>query len=668
MAVAVYRSYYESALRLQPKESQLAMQFVLQFEANPAHPGLSLERLNHSNKAVWSGRVSKELRAILYQLEGDWAVLHVDHHDAAYRWAERRQVEVHPTTGALQVLEAVEGVVTTDVSAPGLFRDHADDYLLSLGVPPSWLPTVRKIQDEGDLLKIVDRLPQEVGERLMALSDGELVTPPVPAAPGGALSHPDTQRRFYLIGERDEFERLMSAPLAHWIAYLHPDQKRLAEGAFKGALKVTGSAGTGKTTVALHRARHLARQGKRVLLTSYVTTLCENLERNLRLFCSAEELGRITVSTVHSQALQMVRQVRPGVQPLMGDAVKVRLTDLAQGSAWDAAFLVAEWENVVRANDVSTWEQYRDVRRVGRGRSLSLRDRKQIWTLFERLLQGMQADGVLDFSGLCAEACDLLRAGKVQSPFDAVIVDELQDLRVQEIRLLAALAGEGMDRLTVVGDAGQRIYGGSFSLLSLGIDTRGRSHVLRLNYRTTEQIRKFADRLLGGEVEDLAGGKEHRGRTHSLFGGPEPVVREFRSEDEQGAFVADEIAKLLSEGVLPSEMAVFARSRSALKPLRKVLADRRIRVGGLQEEDADAVLLDTMHRAKGLEFKVVFVYGCSEDQMPHQYTLSQAADPADRELLLENERRLLYVALTRARDQVFVTAAGRRSPFVAEQA
>ncbi len=222
--------------------------------------------------------------------------------------AGRRRFENHPVTGAVQVVE-VASAVREEVDwqkspgKPGLFAGRKDEYLVSLGVPLDWLPLVREVETEEQLLSILDRLPEEVAERLFRVASGELVTPPTPVAPTAPLAaNPDNLRRFRVIESEAELQEVLSKPLVAWLHFLHPSQRDLVAAEFKGPAKVSGGAGTGKTVVALHRARHLAKQGKSVLLTSFVGTLCRNLERNLDILCSAEERKRITAATVTSVA------------------------------------------------------------------------------------------------------------------------------------------------------------------------------------------------------------------------------------------------------------------------------------------------------------------------------------------------------------------------------
>jgi superfamily I DNA/RNA helicase len=250
-----------------------------------------------------------------------------------------------------------------------------------------------------------------------------------------------------------------------------------------------------------------------------------------------------------------------------------------------------------------------------------------------------------------------------------VVIDEMQDLRAQELLMLAALAKS--QQLMLVGDGGQRIYAGKVSLKSLGIDVRGRSHILRLNYRTTEQIRRFADELLEAEGDDLDGGREARDETRSLLHGPEPRLRGFESRPAQNDYVLEQIQTLLKQGRAPDEISVFARQARLLNQIETRLERAGIPSYRLSKEDfphEPAVNLGTMHRAKGLEFKVVFVIDAAENELPPASVLNKKTDDHAREDFLEQERQLLYVSVTRARDAVFVTWAGERSGFLPREA
>lgn len=676
MAVAIGVSFFSATQKLSNEDRGKIFTFVGKFQENPAHPGLSLERIHQAkSENVWSARVSKELRAIAVKDGDDWALVYVDHHDDAYRWTETRSIERHSHTGALQIVELPTTLaesssgVTRNAKASGIFDRFNEQYLLSLGTPELWLPVVRQIANEDELLEVAQKLPPDVADRLFDLAAGKLVTPPAPVASLSDVSDEQSQNLF-VVRSQDELRPLLDAPMATWIAFLHPTQKKLATGNFNGAVKITGSAGTGKTVVAMHRARHLAQQGKRVLLTSFINNLCHNLRRNLQLFCSAAELQHITVSTVHHQALMLLKDAGQTWEPA-GDGELQSLLDSLTGRdcPLQGEALFAEWREIVQAQGVSDWEQYRSASRVGRGRPLTVKDRKAVWSVIERFHQTLAEAGKCSFTGLCLRALDLLNDG-LASPFDAVIVDEVQDLGLPELRLLAALAGDGADRLMIVGDGGQRIYAAKHSLKSLGIDVRGRSHVLRINYRTTEQIRRFADALLGQEADDLEGGKQSRQGTRSLLSGPEPVLKGFDTRAAQCDFAIEQIRQLLKLGRTPDEIAIFARQAYLLNMVETRLARANVPFHRLSKEDFPAepmVSLGSMYRAKGLEFKFVFVIDASDDHLPFTKVLSKKTDETAREDFLEQERQLLYVSLTRARDCIFVTWVGRISRFLENQ-
>lgn len=690
MEVLIAQSWITSANRLSAADAKRAWEFYERYQDNPAHPGLSLERLTQARdrQNTWSGRISQGLRAVLHQDGATRAVLYAGQHDDAYAWARTHRFERNAATGALQIVTAPEeverDVPPRPARTPGRFDEHQDAYLLSLGLPPDWLPTIRQVTTDDQLESVLSALPEEVAERLLDVAYGKLATPPAPLPlDRPPMESADTRRGFFQLQGEDELRQILEAPLASWLVFLHPSQRRLATGAFNGPLKVTGSAGTGKTVVAMHRARHLAARGKRVLLTSYVTTLCEYLESGMRLLCSDDELSRVTVHNVHKTALDLLHGAGERVQPVNDEDVRALLAGAAAraGCPFDAAMLFGEWEAVVQAQGLASWDEYRGASRAGRGTPLSVRDRKAVWSVMEDVQGTLRARGLLPWSGLCRRARELLQQGAVHSPFDAVVADEVQDLGAQELLFLAALAGAGLpDRpagkpldLMLAGDGGQRIYGRVNSLKALGIDVRGRSHVLRLNYRTSEQIRRFADRVIAHSADDLEGGRDDRRGVRSLFGGPRPVLRACASVEEQERFVVQEIERLLGAGLRPEEIAVFAPRNDHVNAMRNVLRAARLPCSRLGARDdgtpasvaaAPGITVATMHRAKGLEYKVVFVVAVSDDHVPAPRAYKHLSDPAEREAALQGERQLLYVSITRARDEVYLSWAGEPSRFL----
>jgi hypothetical protein len=652
---------------------------IQKFQQNPANPGVSLERIDGAKDPdIWSARANQDIRIILHKSSDAWLMLYVDHHDAAYRWAETVKIERHPETGNLQVVHVEEvwrEVVREQIVEPEqplLFADHADDYLLSLGVPREALPTLREVQDPDDLIGFIGLLPEAVWERLVRLAQGEPVKAPEPV-PGllRPIDGADAQRDFILIENDEDLERVLNSSWEEWVTFLHPTQKDIAQGSFSGPSRITGTAGTGKTVVAMHRARHLAQRGRRVLLTTYTNTLAANLKHNLDRLCSPLELQRITVDTVHGTALGLLKNARKSYKALNADEIKAFLQKFAALTRCPASadFLLTEWQRIIVPQAIMEWDDYRVAPRLGRGTALQAAQRKQLWTVFQRLREHLEEQKLADWSDLCRLAREAVESGEVKSPFDAIVVDEVQDLGTQEILLLKALAATGPDGLTVTGDAGQRIYPGGFSLSALGIETRGRSSVLRVNYRTSEDIRRYADRVLGETSDDLDGGHVLRGGVISLFRGPSPELQRFNNAGDQAAGVAKEIAELLEAGFDPGAIGVFARTQKELEPLEEALTRAGIRSVRLRNNmpltDMSLVRLGTMHRAKGLEFQVIFAVSVNENLLPLAKALA-AEEAEDRRQARERERQLLYVSITRAREQAHICYYGRPSPFLAE--
>ena len=674
MIVLLGKSLMSSLSKLNANDTKRVTDFIDKFYSNPAHPSISLERVTKvKDDNLWSARITQGLRAIIYKESDTWALLYAGQHDDAYAWARVRRVEQNAKTGALQIIEFTEAIEHQFAEKPqnqfGLFDTHNDDYLLSLGLPPTWLAIIRKLVTEDDLLSILEKLPEEVAERFLRLADGELVTPPLPPSPEKpTFENEDTQRRFIVVKSSDDIAKILAAPLATWIGFLHPSQRKLVTNSYKGPVKVTGSAGTGKTVVAMHRAKHLAQQGKKVIVTSFVKTLCDNINRNLKLLCSSDELSNITVATVASQAGHVLKEGNKFLSIASDEEIQSLIAQNSSSTCpLDASALWLEWKFVIQPQGIATWEVYRSANRAGRGQPLGAKGRKQVWQIFERVLSQLQAQNKTDWSGLYRHASDLITSEQVKSPFDAVIVDETQDLKPQELKFLAALAGDRPNSLMLAGDGGQRIYQGRLSLKSLGINVQGRSHILKINYRTTEQIRQFADQLLDEAQDDLDGGTEQRSDTISLLNGPEPVLKPFASATEQADFVAEEISRLTHQGILPSEIGIFSRTKNLLKPIEKSLKKQKVTCIRLDDQEtdavADAVNTGSMHRAKGLEFKVVFVVHLSDDVIPSPH-IEDENDLQARKEALEQEQHLLYVSITRARDAVYLCWNGQPSRFL----
>ncbi len=673
-------TFTDSLARLTGEEQRAAKTAAFDLQVDPSHPGLKLHKIEKAkDPGFLSVRVSRDLRLILHRADESVLLCYVDHHDKAYEWARRRRLETHPKTGAAQLVEVRETVreievpkyVEVERERPLLFGHLPAEELLSYGVPVDWLGEVRQAT-EDTLLEVATRLPAEAGEALLALAMGE--KPAVPTETGGdPFAHPDALRRFRLMGDVEELRRALEYPWEKWTIFLHPEQRKLVEREFRGAARVAGSAGTGKTIVALHRAAFLARSERdaRVLMTTFSETLANALRTKLRRLTGSEPrlLERIEVHSMDAvgRRLYESRFGRPRIAAR--EAVRELLVKAAEAEGekrFTPRFLVSEWEAVADAWRLESWEAYRDVARLGRKTRLPEKRREVLWAIFERVRAGLREQDMVTQAGVFHRLTESLADGK-RPPFDFAVVDEAQDVSVPQLRFLAALGTGRPDALFFAGDLGQRIFQQPFSWRALGVDVRGRSSRLRINYRTSHQIRMQADRLLGPELSDVDGIMEERRGTQSTFNGPEPEIRTFGTAEEESRAVGEWIAARIGEGVAPEEVGVFVRSKAELERAKAAVevAGAKARVLDEKVETAGGCIsLSTMHLAKGLEFRAVAAMACDDEVIPSQGRIERVADEGDLEDVYNTERHLLYVACTRARDFLLVTGVEPGSEFL----
>jgi superfamily I DNA/RNA helicase len=336
------------------------------------------------------------------------------------------------------------------------------------------------------------------------------------------------------------------------------------------------------------------------------------------------------------------------------------------GHKFSQQFLLAEWEQVVDAWQLGAWEAYRDVARLGRKTRLPEAQRRVLWSIFEKVRSVLSGRDFITEPTMFARLADYFSTGK-KPPFDFAVVDEAQDLSVQQLGFLAAIGAQRRDALYFAGDLGQRIFQQPFSWKSLGVDIRGRSRPLRVNYRTSHQIRMQADRLLGPAVNDVDGNTEDRSDTVSVFNGPSPVIWQLGTDEEEVVCVAAWIAEQRKAGVVPHEFGLFVRSPAQLERAINA-AEAAAQPYIILDESGDGkdghISISTMHLAKGLEFRAVAVMACDDEVIPLQERIETVGDDADLQEVYDTERHLLYVACTRARDHLLITSVEPSSEFL----
>ncbi|MBN1227924.1 MAG: UvrD-helicase domain-containing protein, partial [Deltaproteobacteria bacterium] len=676
MEFRIADTFIDSLARLTNEEQKVVKTRTFDLQVNPASPGLQFHKIDKAKDPnFWSVYVNMDIRIIIHKTDSSLLICYVDHHDNAYRWAERRRLEIHPKTGAAQIVEVRETVKEIIIPKyveseepkqikPLLFADVTEDYLLSCGVPLEWLKDIFN-SNEDTILDLAGHLPREAAEAVLNIAIGikPQLSQPV-SCDLDPFDHPDAQCRFRIMNNVDELEQALTYPWEKWTIFLHPAQRELVEKEYNGPARVSGSAGTGKTIVALHRAVFLARKypDARVLLVTFSDTLSNAIRTKLKRLISNEPsiAERLEVHSMSSigRRLYEVNFGKPNIvsRERMREILKEAGSKVKE-NRFSMYFLLNEWEDIIDAWHITSWEAYKNFNRLGRKTRLPEKQRVIAWSVFDQAISFLTKHGLMTESGMYMQLSDRLKKIK-NPPFDFLVIDEAQDISPPQLAFLAALGLGRPNSLFFAGDLGQRIFQQPFSWKALGVDIRGRSRTLRINYRTSHQIRVQADLLLGPELSDVDGNIEERKGTISVFNGPKPLIKVFSTQDDEIAAISEWVTEKRKDGLLPHELGVFVRSGAELDRSRLAIEQAGLPYIMLDENVetiSNHVSISTMHLAKGLEFRAVVVMACDDEILPLQERIENTTDDSDLEEVYNTERHLLYVACTRARDHLLVT-------------
>jgi superfamily I DNA/RNA helicase len=712
--------FMEASRKLTADEQRHINSTIVELAMNPKGQGTNLHRLDKArDKNLWSCRVTRDLRIILHQKDGRMTLLYVDHHDQAYAWAENRVFKFDERTQNWKVIKMQEETVvirkTVELppEAKRPFVKYSDEALAATGASPGHFADIRDATEDtlfdlGLSVTVLEALMESLSPVVRAFSElnssvlrSDLSAPvivthdekiqPVPevvaasaaealAAPAAAVAPvepppPVVHGSIVRVNSQEQLEAVLSGQWENWQIFLHPYQQELVDAHYAGPVRISGSAGTGKTIVALHRVNHLLRisDDNRVLLATISPALAGFLHARLRkLLADKPRLGeRVEVCSVDDYAQRLYRIHVGDFQLATRAQLSEWISDICMVAA-DAKlkplFLLNEWDDVVDAQQITSLEQYQAAERIGRKVKLSTERKSMLWTVFGQVLARLQEGRLLTQAGLYHRLNAVIEKLPV-SPIEHIIVDECQDLNQGQVRFLFVLSKGRPDSLFLTGDIGQRIFQQPFSWRSQGIDLRGRTKTLRINYRTSQQIRKTADRLLEKSITDADGERVDREKTISAFGGAYPTISTFDSSNEEVTAVAEFLKERVIEGVKPHEMAIMVRDPRQLPRaeqvaqkagLTSVILDQRLATL------AGSINLSTMHLAKGLEFRAVAVMACDDDVIPSPARLAGISDPGDMQQAYDLERHLLYVACTRARDRLMISGVNPASEFLAD--
>ncbi len=712
--------------------------FLQKLGRDDTTPGLHIEPVvDGADHRLCTGRVTKFWRALLAKVgdgpDATYIYFGTFQHDEAYEKARRLKLTVNRQANVAELVEAtqppavyenVSRFADPDYVAPASHhspvlhspvpllraRGIAVVDLLELGIDAELAGLAATQTDEAGLLAVTENAPsawqQDV---LLELADGtplhevksryglEQVVgdPDSDEALLAALERPASRMDFALVADDADLRAALDDPdFGRWRVFLHPEQRAYAYGERRGSFRLSGGAGTGKTVVLLHRARHLQRENPqaRIVLTTYNKTLAGSLRDSLLFLDPQTQLAKnpgdvgIFVGTVDAVAWRLVTHGTAHGLPISDAAGQILGTardTVVQATAADAwrralsraghelpeslrtpGFLAVEYGTVVVPHRITTRDEYLAVQRAGRRVPLDRERRSLVWDVIEAYREAGNQSRTSDYdekSMIAAVALDQA-APTLGRPVDHVLVDEAQDLSPSRLILLRALVADGPSDLFLAEDAQQRIYAPLVVLSRYGIHIRGRSRRLTLNYRTTAQNLRYASSILAGEeLIDLDGEPTQQDAGRSARVGRAPRTEEAPSLEGAYAAAAQTLQAWIKDGAAPESVAVLVRGGNEGTYLVTELAERGVAATYVGPRDAPAkgaVPVMTMHRSKGMEFRHVLLFGVTAEALPAHVDDLPEAEQIDA---LQRERSLLYVASTRARDELVVLWDGEPS-------
>ena len=740
--VAVSVNFMQAYSRLGPPHREAVRPVMSAMQRDPSLWNYDVATLDGADE-MRAIRITPDCWAVA-QPSGTGLVLHwVGPPQGAAEWARSHVCAVHPDTGSSQVYRRIDpdmlrGEEPHAGSNGGPLRALSDRQLRRLGVPPDQIEFVRLVMHDGEASSLEQLnllIPPEAYESLFDLVLGEPYKKIVARldvnrraiGSGGIMDGLDTNesKRQFAVGlSETEFGRLLDAPLDTWRVFLHPDQRRPVERDWNGSVRILGGAGTGKTVVALHRSKWLARDmldsrdmfapGRKVLLLTYTRNLADELERHLRSICSRQEFGAIEVKNIDrwvwrylagsnvSRGNRLFGRNGLGFKTLIrreGDLWRRAMARRPASSDMSGDFYWEEWRHVIQAQGVMELEpglaasrepsakamgqslaKYMKVKRggqkrrtaLGRPQAMRVSTRRAIFPIFETYWRELWRHKRIEWPTAYRVATSELELARGTPSYASVVVDEVQDLGYQALRMIRAMVPKGKNDLMLVGDPHQRLYPGPRVVLErCGIRVRGTSSIkLTTCYRTPEAIRRWAASIMGGQpiygLDDATVSELEVGRSAVAVGAP-PVVRHLAGRQQHDDQVVRLVQSIANSSQPLEGVCIVARHRSIRDRIGTTLSRNRIKSLVMQKEavgGCDQVRLATMHGIKGMEFDIVVIVDVNDGIVPSSRFLAQRADPDARKQQEMIERSLLYVAATRARRSLYVFSWGTPSPYL----
>lgn len=688
MRLFLSETCFEPLFALPKKIQTKVVNFQKKFRECTTANGMHLEPIAQFNDdSMRTARIDDNYRAVIGLIDDNAYLLFVGTHETAYNWGIRKKLVWNNHTQACQIVtiqQTTETVVNTSSSEPqepSSFNNIPEEKMLKIGVPQELIAQVMQIKTLDDLDPLEEFLPSDAYENIFNLLDGEEIDNIIAEIEEGQAKADEDQllsnnnrRRFVELTDDEDLQRILDNDMDKWQLFLHPSQQKLVDADYKGTMKVSGGAGTGKTVAALHRLKYLCENpNTKVLFTTYTRTLKENIDELIKKMDICR--SRYTLNNIDQVLIETARQykVKEGYKVLdySGDEESLKLWREVlekEVTEFDEKFLYDEYIDVIEYFGNTDAKSYMMQQRVGRTKALSRKQRLEIWKLVEKYIALKQERKVVDRLELFNETTKYLNENNIH-PYTNVIADEFQDFSNPELKFLRALVAEGRNDLFLTGDPMQRIYSGrKINFGAAGINVRGvRSRRLKINYRTTEPIKRAAVGVIKGiTFEDMDGGTESmKGYVSLIHGGEKPTYRIVGNTTEEVSQIIEWIEECKQSGIALKDICIAAPSMGLMKELQTRLhtdgTAYKVLKGINKQGAQEGISLCTLHSMKGLEFKVVILTGVNERNIPSKATDTYpftGMDVIEKKEYLSAKRSLLYVAITRARQLVFMVGFG----------
>lgn len=690
MKLFIYDRFWDAFLKLNRTTQTRVTDFIKKFRENSKSAAINLESITtFKDSSLRTARIDQKFRAIIKEVEASnlYLLIWVDNHDEAINWARNKVIDWNEQTNAYQVFTLDDSVeqkadeqTKESASEPLFMGKYGYEDMLEVGVPQALIPSALNVDNFSALEGLMDYLPNDAFENLYYLLDGadiDLLKHDIKEGVKGdskdVMTSKNNARSFIELTDDEMFNEALQGSLQKWKYYLHPSQSSLVNRDYNGPVKISGGAGTGKTVAALHRLKYLSLRNldeKPILFTTFTKELSKNLSaqaidlkvkpdtyRIENIDALAFELAR-KYELINSRTRVIGMNNVKSAEDLWRDFLDERLV------TFDEEFLAQEFSDVVLAQNINTEQEYMRASRVGRGRAVSRKQRKELWDVFSDFVEKKNQNNLLYKEEVYNLVSDYLNKNG-QYEFAHVIVDELQDFSNVELNFIRSLVSEGNNDLFMVGDPMQNIYNKKIVFSRSGINVRGqRSKRLRINYRTTEEIKRLAMSVIQNvEFDDFDGGVEDKAGYLSLFHGVDPTYQTFNDKQEELDFVFKEIDALVNDGIHFNEIVIAARTRDAVKDFINKLHQEGMPyvTKNLLNTNNEGVRLTTFHGIKGLEFKQVFLVDVNQRTLPLLPYNYQDLMDYEKEEIEKREKALFYVASSRAIQRLIITGTGHRS-------